>query len=207
MAFGSKQRNTETTCSTAGTQRSSFGATSQFQLKWRPFCFSKDLGQGKIEVLVAKNEKKHWTKMWELLLVSSTQYRWKKRIVPLQTIKGGIRFSKVAADILGPVTRAKTRAKTKYIPVLKDYFKKYVICVPLQKTTTEDVAKAIVKNWVLIFGSSYCHHADQGANFCSELLPIVCEIFEIENTGTSPYHPQVNGMIERLNKIIAEVIS
>ena len=38
----------------------------------------------------------------------------KKRLAPLQTINVGIRFSKVAADILGPVTRAKTSG-AKYI--------------------------------------------------------------------------------------------
>ena len=206
MAIGIKQRNTETTCSTAGTQRSSFGATSQFQIKWRPFCFSKDLGQGKIEVLVAKNEKKTLNENVRTAPCVKHAVPLEKRIVPLQTIKGGIRFSKVAADILRPVTRAKTRV-AKCIPVLTDYFKKYVICVPLQKTTTEDVANAIVKNWVLTFGSTDCHRTDQGAKFCSELLPEVCEIFEIENTGTSPYHPKVNGMIERLNRIIADNIS
>ena len=48
---------------TAGTQRDSFGTTSQFKDQWKPFCFSKDLGQGKTEVLLAKYEKRHWTKM------------------------------------------------------------------------------------------------------------------------------------------------
>ena len=85
----------------------------------------------------------------------------KKRIAPLQTINVGIRFSKVAADILGPVTRAKTSG-AKYILVLADYFTKYVACVPLKRTTAKGVARAIVENWVLTFGvvadviSKYC---------------------------------------------------
>ena len=105
----------------------------------------------------------------------------KKGIAPFQTINVGIRFSKVAADILGPVTRAKASG-AKYILVLTDYFTKYVVCVPLERTTAEDVARAIVENWVLTFGAPDCLHTDQGANFCSELLLEVCKFFGIEKT-------------------------
>ena len=86
----------------------------------------------------------------------------KKRIAPLRTINVGIRFSKKEADILGPVTRA-TASGAKYILVLTDYFTKYVACVPLERTTAEYVAKAIVENWVLTFGAPDCLHTDQGA--------------------------------------------
>ena len=101
----------------------------------------------------------------------------KKRIATLQTINVGIRFSKVAAGILGPVTRAKTSG-AKYILVLTDYFTKYVVSVPLERTTAEDVARAIVENWVLTFGAPDCLHTDQGSNFCSELLLEVCKVLE-----------------------------
>ena len=112
----------------------------------------------------------------------------KKRIAPLQTINVGIRFSKVAADILGPVTRAKASG-AKYILVLTDYFTKYEVCVPLERNTAEDVARAIVENWVLTFGAPDCLHTDQGANFCSELLLEVCKNFwnrEDKNIFISP---------------------
>ena len=94
----------------------------------------------------------------------------------------------MAADTLGPVTRAKASG-AKHILVLTDYFAKYVVCVPLERTTAEDVARAIVENWVLTFGAHDCLHTDQGANFCSELLLEVCKIFGIEKTRISPYHP------------------
>ena len=125
----------------------------------------------------------------------------KKIIAPLQTINVGLRFSEVAADILGPVTRAKASG-AKYILVLTDYFTKYVVCVPLERTTAEDVARAIVENWVLTFGAPDCLHTDQGANFCSELLLEVCKIFGIEKTRTSPYQPQWNGIVEPNNKLL-----
>ena len=130
----------------------------------------------------------------------------KKRIAPLQTIKVGIRFSKVAADILGPVPRAKTSG-AKYILVLTDYSTKCVVGVPLERTTAEDVARAIVENWVLTFGAPDCLHTDQGGNFCSEVLLEVCKMFGIEKTRTSRYHPHGNSMVERHNRVVADVIS
>ena len=112
----------------------------------------------------------------------------------------------MAADILGPVTRAKASG-AKYILVLTYYFTKYVVCVPLERTTAEDVARAIVENRVRTFGAPDFRHTDQGANFCSELLLEGCKIFGIEKTRTSPCHPQGNGMVERHNRVVADVIS
>ena len=91
--------------------------------------------------------------------------------------------------------------------VLTDFFTKHVVCAPLERTTAEDVARAIVENWVLTFGAPDCLHTDQGANFCNEPLLEVCKIFEVEKTRTSPYHPQGNGMVERHNRVVADVIS
>ena len=112
----------------------------------------------------------------------------------------------MAADILGPVTRAKASG-AKYKLALTDCFTKYEVCVPLGRTTAEDVARAIVGNWVLTFGAPDCLHTDQGANLCSELLLEVCKIFGIEKTRSSPYQPQGNGMVERHNRVVADVIS
>ena len=121
--------------------------------------------------------------------MSSTNTAGKERIAPVQTINVGIRFSKVAADILGPVTRAKASG-AKYILVLTDYFTKYVVWVLFERTTAEDVARAIVENWVLTFGTPDCLHTDQGENFCRKLLLDVWKNFGIEKTRTSPYHSQ-----------------
>ena len=88
-----------------------------------------------------------------------------------------------------------------------DYFTKYVVCVPLERTTAEYVARAIVENWGLTIGAPDCLHTDQGSNFCSELLLEMRKIFGIEKTRTSPYHPQGKGLVERHNRVVADVIS
>ncbi|XP_075240958.1 uncharacterized protein LOC142336176 [Convolutriloba macropyga] len=81
------------------------------------------------------------------------------------------------------------------------------LCQARKRTTAEDVARAIVENWVLTFEAPDCLHTDQGARFSSELLLEVCKKFGIEKNRTSPYHPQGNGMVDRHNRVVADVIS
>ena len=130
----------------------------------------------------------------------------KKGIARLQSINVGIRISKVAADIQKFVTRAKASIP-KYIPVLKDYFKEYVVCLPLERTIA-NASRAIAENWILTFGAPDCLHANQRANFCSEQILEVCSrSFRIEMKRKSPYHPRGNGMVEHHNRVTAYVIS
>ena len=50
-------------------------------------------------------------------------------------------------------------------------------------------------------------HADQEANFNSELMQGICRIFMIEKTRTTPYHPQDNGQVGRFDRVIAHTLS
>ena len=130
----------------------------------------------------------------------------KKNIAELQPRKVGIRFHTVAADILGPVTKA-TKTGAKYILAMTDCFTKFVVTVPLVKTEAQDVAEAIVTGWILHFGVPDCLHTDQGTNFGSRVIQEMCQLLKIDKTRTSPYHPQGNGQVERHNRVIADMVS
>ena len=170
------------------------------------FAFQKTLDRARQKFSWPNMRKDIERKCEKCTLCQARSTAGKKRIAPLQTINVGMRFSKVAADILGHITRAKANG-AKYIFVLADYFTKYAVCVLLERTTAKDVARAIVENWVLTFGAPDCLHNDQGANFCSELILKVFKIFGIEKTRTSPYHPQGNSMVERNNRVVADSLS
>ena len=45
-------------------------------------------------------------------------------------------------------------------------------------------------------------HSDQGRNFESSLFTEVCRLMGMENTRTTAYHPQSDGMVERFNKTL-----
>ena len=67
----------------------------------------------------------------------------KKRVAGLVPFKVGIRFSTLAADILGPVTLV-AKSCAKHILVMTDLFTKYAIAVPLVSTDSAEVAREIV---------------------------------------------------------------
>ena len=112
----------------------------------------------------------------------------------------------MTVDILKTFSKA-NMSGAKFILVLTDNFLKNVACAPLQRNAAEIVARAVVENWILTFGAPDCPHIDQGTSFCSEHLLEVCKIFGIEKKRTTPYHTQANGMVERQNRVIEDVIS
>ena len=130
----------------------------------------------------------------------------KGRKAHLQTIEAKAPFRIVAADILGPVTLAK-KSQARYILVISDLYTKYAVAVPLKDMTAKTVATTLVEEWILKFGAPDTLHTDQGTNFNSEVMKDICQVFMIDKTRTSPYHPQGNGQVERFNRVIADTIS
>ena len=50
-------------------------------------------------------------------------------------------------------------------------------------------------------------HSDTGANSESRLNKKLCHLACIKKTRTTPYHPVGNGMVERFNKILLNMLS
>ncbi|MCP3663897.1 MAG: transposase family protein [Gammaproteobacteria bacterium] len=48
---------------------------------------------------------------------------------------------------------------------------------------------------------------DQGTNYMSELFKVVCDMFQIKHSRTSPYHPQTDGVSERFGRTLIGAIS
>ena len=49
--------------------------------------------------------------------------------------------------------------------------------------------------------------SDNRKNFISETVRILCEKFLIKHIFSSPYHPQTNGMVERLNRTLCSSLA
>ena len=68
------------------------------------------------------------------------------------------------------------------------------------------MAQAFVENFVCRFGTPLEILTDQGRQFEANLFKEVCELLDIDKTRTSPWRPQTNGMVERFNRTIIQML-
>ena len=135
---------------------------------------------------------------------SRNRVRLRKRTHPLKLFPAVKPLEDVAIDILGPLPR--TENGHRYILVIADRFTKLTQAVPLSSTTAAVVAAAFVDEWVFKYGVPRTLLADNGKQFSSQFFRGVSQLLGITNTFTSAYHPQTNGMVERFNRSIVNML-
>ena len=69
------------------------------------------------------------------------------------------------------------------------------------------MAKTLVDHLFSRFSIPEQLHSDQGRQFESDLLAEVCRILGIRKTRTTPYHPQCDGLIERFNRTLLDMLA
>ena len=108
-------------------------------------------------------------------------------------------------DILGPLPE--TERSNRYILVIADYFTKWTEAFPMSNMEAHTVAELFVYNFVCRFGAPDYLHTDQGRNFESILLSEICKLLGVVKTRTTPYHPQSDGLVERFNHTLLNMLS
>ncbi len=128
-----------------------------------------------------------------------------RKRAPMQIVRSGYPFERIAIDILGPLPQ--TAKGNKYVVVISDYFTKWTEALPLSNMEACTVAKVLVDEVLCRFGIPQTIHSDQGRQFESNLFQEMCKLFGIEKTRTTPYHPQSDGMVERFNRTLATMLT
>jgi len=113
-------------------------------------------------------------------------------------------FARVGIDIAGPYTV--TSSGNRYILVISDYFTKWVEAYAMPNMEAKTVAEILVTQFVSRMGSPMIIHSDQGRNFESKLFKQVCSLLGIKKTRTTPFHPESNGLVERFNRTLNEML-
>ena len=83
-------------------------------------------------------------------------------------------------------------------------FSRWLEAIPLQDMKANTVCDALIDAWITRFGFPKYIHSDNGVQFTSKLYKDVCHKLGMEPTYSTPYHPQVNAKVERLNKTLED---
>ena len=92
------------------------------------------------------------------------------------------------------------------ILVITDHFSRFALAVPTRNQKAHVTAKALFENFFLYYGFPAKLHSDKGANFESKVIKKLCKLAGIQKTRTTPYHPMGNGMVERYNRTLLNML-
>ena len=123
----------------------------------------------------------------------------------LQNMKTGYPLEVIAMDIVGLFPPSKSG--NKYILAVSDYFTRWVEAFGIPSQDAVTVANCIVDSVFCRWGVPSQLHSDMGAQFESLIIKEISKILCISKTHTTPYHPQCDGLVERLNRTILAMLA
>ncbi|GFX39158.1 transposon Tf2-9 polyprotein [Trichonephila clavipes] len=114
-------------------------------------------------------------------------------------------FHRIGIDLLGRFP--KSAHGNKWIIVCTDYSTRYAITKALPTAEVAEIAKFLLEEIVLRHGAPRVIITDRGAVFRSRLVSSLVDLCNIDHRFTTAYHPQTNGLTERFNKTLADMLS
>ena len=124
---------------------------------------------------------------------------------PLQQCVAGAPMDRLGIDIMGPLPQ--TQTGNRYILVVGDYFSKWMDAWAMTDMETNTIADILVTRVFCLWGLPLHLHSDCGSQFESDLFQKLCSLLGITKTRTTAYHPQSNGMIERFDYTLQDMLS
>jgi transposase InsO family protein len=109
------------------------------------------------------------------------------------------RFRTLHVDIVGPLASSEG---IKHLLTVVDRFTRWPEAIPIDAIDAETCARALVRSWVARFGVPDDMTSDRGSQFVSSLWSNMCKILGTKARRTTAYHPQANGMVERMHRTL-----
>ncbi len=110
----------------------------------------------------------------------------------------------MAFDVIGPLP---TKVNgNRFILMMIDYFSKCAEAYALLNHKTKTVADCIVNRWIAHHVILISIHSDNAPEFRGHVITQLKKMLSMKGTFKMPYRPQSNGLCERMNQTIENII-
>ena len=150
-----------------------------------------------------RQDVEHWCNVCDIC--AARKMPIKKPRSAMKQYNVGAPLERVGIDIMGPFPCSKQG--NKYILMIADYFTKWLVAIPIKNQEATTVADKFIERFVSVFGVPLQIHSDQGRNFESLVFKEMCRILGSEKTRTTPMRPQSDGLVERANRTLQNMLS
>ncbi|MCO5612502.1 hypothetical protein L7F22_066770 [Adiantum nelumboides] len=114
-------------------------------------------------------------------------------------------FEKRGIDAIGPLPR--TNSGKLYIIMGVDYMTRWAEATTSARITAKEVAKFVYESICCKFGVPLEILSDRGPGFRGDLVGELMKKLGIERRHSTPYYPQCNGLVEKVNGMICKIIT
>ena len=113
-------------------------------------------------------------------------------------------FEVMAFDLVGPFPKGKGGCR--YVLTAICMSSKWPEALPLRTMTARDVATGMLEIFART-GIPLQILTDQGSQFLSSLVTHLCKDLKIDKLRTAPYHPECNGVVERMHGTLGPMLT
>ena len=106
---------------------------------------------------------------------------------------------------MGPLPRTMTGKR--YIMLAIDWLTKQPEAQAIESADAQTIAQFIHERIICQHGPPQQITSDRGTEFCNDLITELNRTYQIQHIRTTAYHPQGNGLTERMNQTVKNTLS
>jgi hypothetical protein len=115
-------------------------------------------------------------------------------------------FEKWGVDFIGPIQPLGSQ-KNRYIILATDYATKWVEARATRRNDADTSAQFLFERILMRFGTPLELVSDRGTHFLNEVITELTDRYNINHRKTTPYNPKANGLTERANGIVCNILT